>query len=211
MNVYVDKSKVSLENYGAKSIVHGRNRSSVSRNFTLLENTQLLNYFHFLNLAYSGILRNYSLALSLTSLFSNYESVEEGSIQGNAGNKLAVNFLVYHTWVIHPPQRGHAWQHVIYSDIMSIRPLSHYTNFNKKCAEIYVLILLGDFCNQFLTLLDTSWRFLNGRKDQELLKIRVTCSKNLWLFDQSCPFLNTSWSFLTTSQRLLDGFSIILD
>ena len=38
-----------------------------------------------------------------------------------------------------------------------VRPLSHYTNLNKKkCAEIYVLILLGDFCNKFLTLLDTS-------------------------------------------------------
>ena len=101
------------------------------------------------------------------------------------------------------------WKFAVYR--LALRPLSNYTNLNKKCAEIYVLILLGDFCNQFLTLLDTSWRFLNGRKDQELLKLRGTCSKNVWLFDQSCPFLNTSWSFLTTSQRLLDGFSIILD
>ena len=94
---------------------------------------------------------------------------------------------------------------------LRLRPLSHYTNLNKKCAEIYVLILLGDFYNQFLTLLDTSWRFLNGRKDQELLKIRGTCSKKcvtLWpvlpvlehflvLLDNvsaaSWWFLNYSW------------------
>ena len=37
-----------------------------------------------------------------------------------------------------------------------LRPLSHCTNLNKKCAELGILILLRDFLNNFLALLGTS-------------------------------------------------------
>ena len=40
--------------------------------------------------------------------------------------------------------------------LAAVRPLSHYTNLNKQCAELGVLILLRDFLNNFLVLLDDS-------------------------------------------------------
>ena len=77
--------------------------------------------------------------------------------------------------------------------------------WTRSVPKFYVLILLGDFCSQLLTLLDTSWRFLNGRKDQELLKIRGTCSKNLWLLIS----LARSWTLLGPSWQRLSGFLMV--
>ena len=88
------------------------------------------------------------------------------------------------------------------SCIAPVRPLSHYTNLNKKCAEIYVLILLGDFCNQFLTLLDDSWTV--GR------------TKNFWKFVEhvqkicdSLISLARSWTLFGPSWQHLSGFLMV--
>ena len=95
-----------------------------------------------------------------------------------------------------------------------LRPLSHCTNLNKKCAEHGILILLRDFLNNFLALLGTSWRFLidSGRpiflkKFANMLKKIIdyfTCLVTSW------RRLGPSWRclshFLMTSWCLLDDF-----
>ena len=101
-----------------------------------------------------------------------------------------------------------------------LRPLSHCTNLNKKCAELGILILLRDFLNNFLALLGTSWYFLTivnrfGKTDilEEVREYVQKYVDYLTCLVTSWRRLGASWRclsrFLMTSWCLLDDFLMI--
>ena len=101
----------------------------------------------------------------------------------------------HNLWRRPPPSQWKSWIRPCLLLLKARVPLYEFEQ--DVCRNFCLDILLGDFFNQFMALLDTSWRFLNGRKGPR------TSEKSWNMFKKFV----TLWQVLP----VLEHFLVLLD